>query len=292
MGVLALVLLAGLSSDSAVKLEQPSVDECRCHNFKDVYDSGFVTCGQGWEGDLCKASGWPVPDDNWCLKRNLKVPLNTSYLNADAPMDGEPDDMLEWCYVLSTCQNLRGGTVLNRRYAWKGCSLHDERIAPYLNVNGVVQHYESLDKQAFHLLLGLTYPVETSFTWRDVDKYYSSNDTERLSVKTEFRTALQSIIDADTRLFICDAGLNPEADECKAPFSAHIVQDMDVWEVSPSALGPLCKRGTCCTHKREEQGLCLRLDGDEVERERTRLRLLPLDGAPASTTANAPASAR
>lgn len=101
---------------------------CQCLNWKEVYASGSVSCGQGQElypfmqtSDLSWDQALPFVQNEMCTDFYEKLDHNSCVqLSPEMSVQGHDD---QWCYVSTACMDLRGGAhVQGRAVSWKMCS--------------------------------------------------------------------------------------------------------------------------------------------------------------------------
>lgn len=157
---------------------------CACLNWKEVYASGAVSCGQGHEfyteevyghckgytheqcvandNEFCKGQSYngffPHQDHNYCMKKSQ-----------------DWDNKQDWCYVSSNCSDLRGGRSASEQVSWKYC---DKATDVSLGSLPLQQFFEVVKRHSqinAGMLATLAYPW-TRQKWEDLGAYWGFSE--------------------------------------------------------------------------------------------------------------------
>jgi len=116
------------SNGNSESKEMEQASSCRCLNWKDVYLSKGIQCGQGLEllapladAGLLWQQVFPFVQPEFCAeffqRLNNDICVDSSMGSSDSEV---PED---WCYVSSDCTDLRGGGMVNKAASWKRCDV-------------------------------------------------------------------------------------------------------------------------------------------------------------------------
>lgn len=146
-------------------------DKCKCLNWKQLYASRWVKCGDALEGfSDTKAPGkLSAGNAQWCSGLKFFPKRDDTYctkVSRDSAMPEQSDSFEHgsWCYVEAGCQELNGGAVVNEAVAWKSCKAGAGETLGDLKPAELAEMSKSKSIDA-GLLAQMAYPVSKDKVW-------------------------------------------------------------------------------------------------------------------------------
>lgn len=154
---------------------EASRDSCTCKNWKETYANG-VDCGSNLEfflatgktslsnpllsqvkagmGDEFCTRFYETLDDNYCVNVNMG------------------DDQGEWCFVDSSCSNLRGGAPTLGGVSWKKCEHGQDKMLRDYSPEQLAE-LAATAKLDLGLLHKMSYPLYKGHLWKEVSGFWN-----------------------------------------------------------------------------------------------------------------------
>uniref|UniRef100_A0A7S2IDD0 Uncharacterized protein n=1 Tax=Alexandrium andersonii TaxID=327968 RepID=A0A7S2IDD0_9DINO len=218
-------------------------DSCACLNWRQTYESGKASCGDGLETyTYSRTSGKHMVTFHFCEGASAYNQQNDAYCTKVAQgslLPTKPKDFTEgaWCYVSPECASLNGGAAVNSNVSWKVCTAGQDKFLAELTPPELVE-LANKNQQDIGLLVQMAYPVSRTVVLKEAREVFYEKQPQTLSAADS--AAVQTVVDSGRPTIFCDALPPPGNPDACGMGEVYVAVGTEVWRMDTTQ----CKIGT------------------------------------------------